>query len=223
MIAAARSSSLVRKLLDMLVSPGEVFDEVLAAPPRIANWLVPTLLVTLSSLVLLAVANNQSGVGSVDPDVLESATARAQPGSADWQSVSAVATCVGAFACTFWSAFLLWVIGRAVLRTRFSFRKAVELVALTGVILALGAVVTALLIAALGDAASRPALSILTRHLPTTGRVFGALDTLNFFHLWATSVLAIGLSRLSGVPFRECAFWVFGYWVVARLALIVLS
>jgi hypothetical protein len=46
---------------------------------------------------------------------------------------------------------------------------------------------------------------------------------LNFFHLWTTTVLAIGLSRLSGVTFKESAFWVFGYWLVARVALILLA
>ncbi len=134
-----------------------------------------------------------------------------------------MATCVGAFAGTFWSAFLLWFIGRAFLRTRFSYLKAVEVVALTSIIVALGAIVTALLIGISGDPATRPALSFFARRLPSTSHVRLLLDTLNFFHLWTTTVLAIGLSRLSGVSFKECAFWVFGYWVVARLALILLG
>jgi hypothetical protein len=230
MPAAAHSSSLAARLLDMLVSPGEVFDEVVAAPPRLANWLLPTLLVALTSLFLLRAASDASASVSgqseaLDPQgtTLNPATAQAEPGSADWQRVSALATCVGAFAGTFWSAFLLWLIGRSFLRSRFSFLKAVEVVALTGVILALGAIVTALLIGASGDPASRPALSLFARHLSAASPVCQLLDTLNFFHLWTSTVLAIGLSRLSGVSFKESAFWVFGYWVVARLALIVLG
>ena len=223
MNAASRSSSLAGRMLDMLVSPGDVFDEVLAAPPRLANWLVPTLLVALTSLVLLGAASKEGGLGSGKPEALDSAAAQTEPGSADWQRVSTAATCVGAFAGTFWSAFLLWFIGRAFLRARFSFWKAVEVVALTGIIVALGAVVTALLVGVFGDPASRPALSIFARHLPTTSRVHMALDTVNFFYLWTATVLAIGLSRLSGVSFKESAFWVFGYWVVVRLALIVLG
>ena len=227
---APASSSLVAKLFDMLAGPGAVFDEVLAAPPRFANWLVPTLLVALTSLILLAAGGNEGASVSVqsqavDPQgtTLNSATAQAEPGSADWQRVSALATCVGAFAGTLWSAFLLWLIGRAFLRTRFSYLKAVEVVALTSVIVALGAIVTALLIGASGDPATRPALSLFAGHLPSTSPVRQLLDTLNFFHLWSTTVLAIGLSRLSGVSFKESAFWVFGYWVVVRLAVIVLG
>ncbi len=207
----------------MLVSPGEVFAEVLSAPPRLANWLVPTLLVAVASLVLLGAASREDGLRPNTVEALDAAAAQTEPGPADWQRVSAVATCIAASAGTFWSAFVLWFIGRAFLRARFSFLKAVEVVALTGVIVALGAIVTALLIGAFGDAASRPALSIFARHLPETSRVYMTLDTLNLFHLWTTTVLALGLARLSGVPFKECAIWVFGYWVVARLALIVLT
>ncbi len=224
------SSSLAAKLLDMLVSPGDVFDEVMAAPPQLANWLVPTLLVALTSLFLLRAANNEatsvprpSQALDSQPPIVNSAAAQAEPGSADWQRVSALATCVGAFAGTFWSAFLLWFIGRAFLKARFSYLKAIEVVALTGVILALGALVTALLIGASGNPAARPALSFFVLRLPSDNPVRLVLDILNFFHLWTTTVLAIGLSRLSGVTFKESAFWVFGYWLVARLALILLA
>jgi hypothetical protein len=88
---------------------------------------------------------------------------------------------------------------------------------------ALGAIVTALLIGASGNPAARPALSFFAPRLPSDDPVRLVLDILNFFHLWTTTVLAIGLSRLSGVTLKESAFWVFGYWVVARLALILLA
>jgi hypothetical protein len=223
MPAASHSSPLAARLLDMLVSPGDVFDEILAAPPRLANWLVPTLLVALTSLFLLGAASNEPSARSGKPEALDSAAPQAEPGTADWQRVSAVVTSVGASAGTFWSAFLLWFIGRAFLRARFAYWKAVEVVALTNIILALGAVVTALLISASGDPASRPALSFFARHLPSTSHVHLALDTLNVFHLWTTTVLAIGFSRLSGVSFKQSACWVFGYWFAFRLAVILLA
>jgi len=221
--AASASSSPVARLFDVLVSPGEVFDEVLAAPPRLANWLLPTLLVALTSLILLAAGGNEGPSVSAQSEALDPGLAQAGTHSGDWQRVSAVATCVGAFVGTFWSAFLLWLIGRIFLRARFSYLKALEVVALTSIIVALGAIVTALLIGASGDPSTRPALSFFARRLPSTSHVRLLLDTVNFFHLWTTTVLALGLSRLSGVSFKECAFWVFGYWVVARLALILLG
>lgn len=224
------STSLVAKLIDMFASPSEVFDEVVAAPPRFANWLVPTVLVALASLFLLRASSNESvsvtttsQAVEAQPTVSDSAAVQAGPNSVDAQRLSVLATCGGAFAGTFWSAFLLWFIGRAFLRTRFSYLKTVEVVALAGSVVALGTIVTALLIGISGDPATRPALSFFARHLPATNPVRLILDLLNFFHLWTITVLAIGLSRLSGVTFKESAFWVFGYWLVARLALILLA
>src|ERR1039457_507501 len=117
-------TSLPSKLLSIFACPGDVFEEVAASPPRLANWLLPTLLVGVASLLLVA------------------AQASAVSGHVD--RFSAVAVWVGAFAGTFWSALLLWFIGRVFLKTRFSYWKALEVAGLTGTIVVLGAIVTVL-------------------------------------------------------------------------------
>jgi len=113
--------------------------------------------------------------------------------------------------------------GRIFLKVRFPYLKALEIVGLTGIISVLGSITTILLIAASGDDAARPAFSLFVPNMSPTRPFYQILDTLNFFHLWSTTVLAIGLSRLCIVTFKETAFWVFGYWMVARIVLIVLQ
>jgi hypothetical protein len=80
-----------------------------------------------------------------------------------------------------------------------------------------------LLAAATGEASARPALSLLCLKLPQESMLRTACGLLDCTHLWATGVLAIGLSKLAGVTFKESAFWVFGYWFVARGALALLG
>ena len=46
--AAGASTSIAQNLLNLLVAPGEVFDEIIFAPPKLMNWLVPTMLVCLA-------------------------------------------------------------------------------------------------------------------------------------------------------------------------------
>ena len=222
--APASSTSLGEKLLNIFVSPGDVFDEVVAAPTHLANWRVPTLLVCLAGIVLLqmtmaaeqAVAIRQlSGAAMLSQE-------QTQMLSGAWPLVSSLSVCLAAFVGTLWSAFVLWFIGRVFLKVRFSYLKTLEVVGLTGIILLLGTVVTGLLIVTSGDAAARPALSMLGGKL-SAGHARQMLDVLNIFHLWATAVLAIGLSKLSGVSFKEAAFWVFGYWLCLRIALIILA
>jgi hypothetical protein len=136
---------------------------------------------------------------------------------------AALTVATSAIAGTFWSAFVLWFMGRMFLKTRFPFWKAMEVVGLTGMILALGAIVTALMIAATGDGGSRPALSIVVGQSNPGNKLHSGMEALNFFHLWAATVLAVGLSKLARVSFSEAAFWVFGYWIGLRIALIALG
>ncbi len=142
---------------------------------------------------------------------------------AHWEETSAAIAALGAFAGTCWSAFLLWFISRAFLKVRIAYLKAMEIAGLSGMVLALGAVTTMLLIAATGDAAARPALSLLAPHLPAASHLRALLEWANVFYVWATVLLGIGLTKLTGVSFKECAFWVFGYWMVLRLGILVLA
>ena len=220
------STPIGQKLLNIFVSPGDVFEEVVIARLTVANWLVPTLLVCIAGLILLRAAAINEPTGSVIGQVVEAGAVSAPPAEklpGGSETISWATVCLGAIAGTFWSAFVLWFIGRVLLKTRFSFLKTVEVVGLTGIILVLGTIVTALLIAASGNPAARPALSLLAGELEISNPIGAALDAMNLFHLWTTTVLAVGLSKLSGVSFKESAFWVFGYWLLARIALILLA
>jgi hypothetical protein len=216
--------NLFLKPLNLLACPGDVFEEVAAGPPCVVNWLAPTLLVALTSLLLLCATSPKEP--SAIRHMLDAGKVSAEQAlvlSARWRMISWLTVGLAAFAGTFWSAFLLWSIGRLFLKVRFPFFKSVEIVGLSGSILALGAVVTLLLIAATGDVNARPALSLLVPHLGSANPVRAFLGVLNVFHLWTTTVLAIGLSKLSGVSFKEAAYWVFGYWLVVRMVTILLA
>jgi len=219
-------TSVTAKLVNLFVSPTLVFDEIVASAPKSVNWLLPTLLVCVSSLLVLTGTTNAERTlaaigqltdgGKITPE---------QVGllSGHWQSVSRAAICLGAFIGTFWSAFVLWFIGRIFLKNRFEFAKALEVAGLTSTILVLGTIVTGLLVAAFGEASARPALSLLLVKVDPASGARVAADVFNCFHLWSTAVLAIGLAKLSGVSIKEAGFWVFGYWVVLRIAFILLA
>ena len=220
----ATPTSLGGKLVNIFVCPGDVFDELVGAPSQAANWRIPTLLVCLSGIVLLLVVASQGGTSEVFGPVVPTGQitlAQAQELAGLRPLISGLAICFSAFVGTFWSAFVLWFIGRVFLKTRFAYVKSLEVAGKASIILVLGSVITMLLIVASGNPGVHPALSFLA---PGSGpRMHGFLDQMNFFHLWTTTVLAIGLSRLSGVSFKESAFWVFGYWVFTRMALVLLG
>ena len=219
-------TSLAAKLLNVFVSPGLVFEEVVSTPPKAGNWLVPLVLVTLSSLVVLGATTDLERASAAIASLVETGKvtqAQATALSTHWRSIGAVTLCVGAFAGTAWSAFLIWFIGRVFLKTRFTFQKALEVASLSATILVLGAIVTWLLGSATGDTSARPSLSMFDLKIQPGSSIRIAAGLLDCFHLWATAVLAIGLSRLAGVTVKESVFWVFGYWFFFKMALVLLA
>jgi hypothetical protein len=219
-------TSLRQKLFNIFVSPSDVFDEVIASPPNLVNWRVPTLIACLVTIISLQTGELPAQSSASIHRLTEAGTisaAQAHALVAVWPLLSALLVCTATFIGTCWSAFVIWFIGRTFLKVRFSYIKALEIVGLTGIISALGSITTILLVSASGDPTARPALSLLAAKLNHTGSFYRILETLSLFHLWSTAVLAIGLSRLSEVTFKEAAFWVFGYWMVARIVLIVLQ
>jgi hypothetical protein len=193
-------TSIAARLLNLFAAPGEVFDEVISSPVTPANWIVPVLLVWLTGL--LPVASNP------------------QNGPSDWSKLWCLATGLAALGGTFWSTFMLWTIGRLFLKRRFSCFKALEVVGLASTILALGNVVTSLLVNVTGDPTARPAFSMFVQ---PESRAYALLGCLNLFHIWAVSLLIAGLSRLSGISVKETTFWVVGYWLLTKLGLILLT
>jgi hypothetical protein len=221
---SASPTSLREKLFNIFVSPTDVFDEVIASPLNLANWRIPTLLVCLVTIISVGISPTQSSATInrlTQSGAISGAQAQALAGA--WPLLSALLVCIATFAGTCWSALVLWLMGRIFLKVRFPYLKALEIVGLTGIISVLGSITTILLIAASGDAAARPAFSLFVPNMSPTRPFYQILDTLNFFHLWSTTVLAIGLSRLCNVTFKEAAFWVFGYWMALRIVLTILQ
>jgi hypothetical protein len=222
----ATQTTVREKLFNIFVSPTDVFDEVIASPRNLANWRVPTLLVCLAGIVSLQTRNFRAQSAATISGLLQAGTisdAQAHALAGLWPILSALLVCAGAFGGTCWSAAVLWFIGRMFLKVRFSYSKALEIVGLSGIILVLGSIATTLLIAASGDPAAKPSLSLLALKMNPSHPLHQMLETINLFHLWSTTALAIGLSRLCNVTFKEAAFWVFGYWLGVRIVLIILQ
>jgi hypothetical protein len=224
--APTARTSVREKMLNLFATPGDVFEQVFSEPPNLASWLLPTLLVCLTQVLLLHALAPKEQTEEVIRQILVAGTisaAGAQKLAGSWRLISSLTICLCAFSGTFWSAFVLWFMGRIFLKTRFSFLKALEVAGLSGGILVLGAIVTVLLLGLSDDPAVRPALSLLAPKSVSGARLRAVLDSMNLFHLWAATLLALGLCKLSRASFRESAFWVFGYWLLARLAIILLA
>lgn len=218
---AGAPSSPWRNMFNMLACPTDVLEAVVSAPPKLANWRIPTLLVAATTIIYVQLGPLRPQVqlpfGPPGLDPIPALT------DGYWPILSSLTIVLATFGGSLWSAFTLWIIGRVFLRARFSLLKALEIVGLSGAVIVLGTIVTGLLITIFADPSARPALSLLLANASHGSRFHEVLGIFDLFSLWSAILMSLGLSRLAGVLFSEAAFWVFGYWFALRFALVLLA
>jgi hypothetical protein len=229
--------SLGDRLLNVFVSPGDVFEEAINSPPTPINWLVPILITcfvgVISFLIIfeqpsfraqLALRENPRTEPDAQSQLVRGTHSRFEENSALARAkLSGEVAIVGtSFIGLFWSAFVLWLMGRFLLKVRFPFMKALEIVGLTGMILVLSTLTTTLLVFATEDAFAKPALSLLVSEFDPANKFHLLLSMLDVTSFWTIGLLSIGLAKLSRVTIAESAFWVFGYWIALRSGLLLL-
>jgi hypothetical protein len=223
------SMSLFARLLNVFAVPGEVFDDVKASVPSIANWLAPAFLYLVVGVVGALLISSQPAVQQqirdmqdrmiqkmVDKGMLSKEQAeRQQAGSAVGAKVGAVLTpAFTAFAGPVIWALIIWLLGAKLLRAKFDFIKALEVAGLANAIAILGEIVHTLLVVGLGDMFASASPTLLMKNADPQKPSFALAAVFNITTIWLLAVRSIGLARLAGVPFVRAAWWIFGIWIV---------
>lgn len=229
--------------MNVFVAPGEVFDEVKAGPPNNANWIVPLALVIIVGIVYSMVIFGQPAIIQGFRDAAEKrlqqqvADGKVPKQQADRASamIDRIVTptyfrVIGILgsvffnpAYLFFSAFVIWLLGRYGMRSRFGYMTAVEVTGLTLMIVILDSIVRMLLVVIYGNISASPGPVLLVMdHFDQTSRVHVLLKSVDVISLWYIGVSAVGLSKLSGKPFMAAAGWLYGLWVLLSLAVVCL-
>src|SRR5712664_1186675 len=119
-------TSTCEKLLNLFVSPTDVFDEVIASPPNLANWRIPTLLACLLTIISLQLGNLPTQSSASIHHLAQSgaiSAAQAQALAGAWPLLSALLVSIATFAGSCWSALILWLISRILLKVHFPYLK----------------------------------------------------------------------------------------------------
>ncbi len=194
------ASSLTSRVFNVFAAPGDVFDEVRTQEPSTGNWLVPVLLACLKMTRQQADQALEMSEKFTGPIVMKI-----------FGSVGAV---IANFAMLFFGGLIVWLLGKWVFKARFTYLKAVEVVALAGMINVLGGIVATLLAVAMGNMAMTPGPVLLVHEFNPANKLHVFLSQLNLFMLWYVAVMALGLARLSGASFAKAASWLYGIWAV---------
>jgi hypothetical protein len=224
--------SLAARLFNIFATPGEVFDQVRTARPSAANWLVPASLCAVVGVIASFLIFSQPAIiqqiheqqakvfdaqvkaGKMTQSQADQAVAAAEnfSGPSTMKFFGSIAAVFGSFASVFWWAFLLWLIGRFALKADLDFMKVVEVSGLASAISALEALVKTLLIFGLSNPMASPSLALFIKNPDPQNKLYILLSLANIMTFWVLAVRAIGLGKLTGVPFGRTAAWVFGAW-----------
>jgi hypothetical protein len=234
--------SLVGRLLNVFATPGDVFEEVSAAPATTANWLVPALILIVVSWAAAALIFSQPSISHQLSELTEQAiqkqidSAHLSEQQADqaramgekWAGISsrigaALVPVFAGFVQPFLWGLIVWLLGAQLFKGRFPYMKAVEVVGMANMILVLEVVVKTLLIVGLGNLYASPSLVLLVKQFDPQNPVHGLLAAVNVMTFWILAVRAIGLARLSGASMTKSMVWVFGIWVAYTGFLIGIS
>jgi hypothetical protein len=231
--------SLAARLLNVFAIPGEVFAGVKASRVYIGNWLVPALLLTLVGVLSAVVVVSQPGfqrqmheltqrygkavdqqvkagkVKQADAD-LGTAVLRAATTPVALKSLWAIAGALAGAARVFWWGLILWLLSRLVFKVRVTYPKALEVAGLALMVNLLGTVVILLLVVNLPQLFAMPDAGLAVSDFDTGQESLLLVGVATAFLLWLLGLLAIGLSKLAGVPFPRAAWFVFAAWVLPQ-------
>ena len=233
------TTSLAGRLLNIFAAPGEVFNEIKAAPPRTANWLTPALLLIVLSWVSAFLIFSQPAVQQQISDISNKAidrqiekgkltaaqadqarTMAEKYGSLSYKIGAAVVPVLVAFATPFWGGLILWLVGSIALKAPFPYLKAVEIAGLANMIMTLDVIVRTSLVLITGNLFSTLSLALLVKDFDPQNTAHTLLAAVNIMTFWLLAVRSIGLARLTGASVGKAAVWVFGIWIALTGAMI---
>ena len=227
--ATQATMSLGARLFNVFATPGEVYDQVKAAPFAASNWLVPALLLVLVSWLGMGLVLSQPAIKQQLTEItdkqLEKSAQKANLSAERAEQMrhfAELSTKVVLFAGPVIQAFgfpliwglYVWLAGNHLMSGSFGYLKAVEAVGLSNMIAVLEALVRSLLIVVTASLFATPSLALLVKDFDPQNPQHAAFALVNVMSLWLLVVRSIGLARLAGGSIARAALWVFGFWIL---------
>ena len=135
----------------------------------------------------------------------------------------AVGSGVVSFVRVFWWAFALWLLSLLLIRVKIPYLKALEVTGLSSLIGTLGILVTLLLQINLGRTTATPSLALAVNDFNPDNKLHLVMGALNLVQVWMILVMAVGLSRLTGVPFFRASLLVLAFYFLQTSALVLMG
>jgi hypothetical protein len=227
---ATLETSLGSRMMNVYIAPSEVFDEVKASPPNIANWLVPLVIVIITGIIYTMIVFGQPGVVQGVKDMYaqtfqKQVAAGKMPQAQADAILDKIEPWITPTACRVFGLLMIfitqpvmlafvslifWVVGRFCLGERgLNYPKSLEAVGLVTMISVPVTIITIPIAVIYGNMFMNPGPVLFISHFNAANRVHTLLSALGLHTLWPLAVLSIALSRMSGASYLKSALWCF--------------
>lgn len=236
------TSSLVERLTNVIVSPGEVFGALKGRPVDPLNWAVPMVIAILGGILFSVTVFSQEGVvegmlqaqeAEFDKLVEKGELTASQAESARKNVESfmnpkllmlfSIAASIF-FTPVVWLvvAFFFHWLAKIGSRSHIPFTKCFEVVGLCSIISVLGILVNLLLVVITGNLSMSLSLALMFQEYDPTDKIHALAAEVDLMRIWYISILAVAWSRLTHHPVATCGAWLFGIWLAFRVGWITL-
>ncbi len=229
----AAEMSFSDKLMNVFASPGELFEYVTKAPKQASNWALPLLLTTVIGIVFTFVAFTQPPIQEemarqrdkyIQQEIAAEKMTQEQadnaakyspkPGSPMFLIFGSVGVVVVMFATLFLSALAFWLLGKFGFKSGATYGKVVEVVGLSMYIMAVGSLLTLILVVAMGSMHATPSLALAVSDFDPMNKMHKLLSSINIMTFWYLGIVSVGLGKLFSVSLGKALTGVAAIWVV---------
>jgi hypothetical protein len=233
--------SLGARLMNVVATPGEVFEQVRDNPPDHANWWLPLVLFAVLGIISTWVIFSQPSIiqrmHEAQEQAMEKQMANVPPaqrqqamdmaerfsGPAMLKLVGVVTSVGGSAFWLFGMALVMWAVAVIFYKAPVTYLKAMEASGLAMMIMIVSVVVNLLLILIIGNVMARPSPALFLSNSDPTTPAFMLLNAFDVMTLWYLAVAAIGMGRLCRRSMLVPALCLYGIWAVLKFGLIGLS
>lgn len=241
-VSSSGSSSFTERLINVIASPSEAFEDLRGAPVNHVNWAIPLVMSILAGILFSVVVFSQDNVlaemrqaqerefdKQVEAGKMTSAQAEAGRKALETYMTPKIIM-GGAVVATIFVTPIIWLLlalfllllARFVTGSPLPYSRCYEVVGLTSIISVLAVLVNMLLVVISGNVASTLSLSLIFQEFDPSNRTHAIAAEINPLQWWYLAVVAIAWARLTRSPAMKCATWIFGIWFLFRGARIAL-
>ena len=232
--------SFMDKAAGVFYEPSKVFESFKTSSVKVADWLVPVLLLAIiagisayvrssSPYIRFQIAQQMSqrfdkmvAQGKMTADQAEQAKEKMENGSSLSMIFGVFGAIIGTFIVFFVAAAIWLLVGKTILKGNVNYSQMMGVAGLSSWIMIVGTILAIVLTVLLSRLDGGLHLGMLMQ-MDASNKTYSLLRSADLFTIWNLAATSIGIGTLSGKKGTSPFVWVFGIWIILILITVFIA